>query len=357
MRGNLKRLFYNRIALFIGSLWCVCCMANCDRDCGPPEKSILRKNYPIYFLRAGNANSYFVLHSTSLQIDTVPLLLHPIRDFESSVDGTRIYISVNDSIAVVDASTGSVLRWLHNGTNSARPAFESSDGSLLALTGGDTLKVLSTIDFTLVIADTARINAGDFSPNGKYLLGKAADHLLRLDLESGHVERFYNVLDAQTAALISSYTGDSCYQYSNPSFDAWDLRGISLATGTRFYWRSITPGYGDIVRSHDARFLAISNPGRSNSFLPGDQFLSVVDTRNGFSGTIVSTVGFPDNEPEESMTPGILLFLPDGRLVAASSTNYVTGEVFIYDSYVDSMLIYLDLGLPQVVNLTGPAKL
>jgi len=126
------------------------------------------KDYTIYFCEYDEeytqAFKCYGYHTTNQTIDTIPLPVYPVAGMAVSAEGTLLYVTQSQSVAIVDLFTLEVIKELPYAD--VREIAVSENDSLIAFLG-DELNILKTSDYSLFFHDSVKVFHGIFSKDSK----------------------------------------------------------------------------------------------------------------------------------------------------------------------------------------------
>ena len=266
MRGRIAFSIFGVLALAgLALVWSFGCD---EKPTDPGEGG--PKDYVLYWNRYGDDSAFFGYHTLTGQIDSFFLPSALIYDMKASADGELLYISYRYKISVVRTRDFKLVADLpYSGFLGVAV---SPDNRHIAVQGSN-LRILSTTDFSVVFQDTIGVYRSVFSANGLRLYAPGPESscpsVYRLDLEHGFRSKITCFPDPYPIRQVAPsrdekllfmfrYLG-SCYML----FDVFDRCGDSLV-----FRDLVAPGCGDMVVSHDNRFVYFTGPGDKHGWPP-----------------------------------------------------------------------------------------
>ncbi len=313
------------------------------------------RDYLIYFGDGAVRNMYNVYHTLTGQIDSLEIPAAFIWSIRVSADGTLLYIPQNQSVAVADIASRSLVTELPY--NWLRYAEVSADGRYLAF-ADEEIYVLRADDYSVVYHDTTNGDGPTFSLDGNTFFCQAGDgyttpyYALVVDLSVDPPDTaHYNFPDGMVSRIVPSIDGRFWYLFVRFATRGFIFEVYNVAADSVIFYDTL-PDIGGYIRpTPDGRRVYYTHPG-SILYPPPPPQLSVYDVAaNRLERRIDTYAVRPDGDTlwiwvwEMVVTPDNRNVICTGRegygglLIIDNATLEISGHVPIYNINVRSLTI------------------
>ena len=322
LKSSSFRLLYPAIA-FIAVLILI--------TCEKPFEPVPPLNYVFYFNDGGYFDKYYRYYSATQSVDSIIIPYDSRRGMAVSPDGKRLYLANRTNCSVVDADSLQLISQID--IESSGGVAVSPDNKYVALLGDD-LRILSTIDHSLIFQDTDDTQNGVFSSRSDkfYCAGGWAGgatllpYVYCVDLsDTSYTVTRKTFSNGATVLVIPSIYDDKWFLYlTSGTFDcAFEVYDCIL--DSIIFSEYLTPGAGDIEISPDGKYVFYTNPGTILVGPPGDGHITVYDIEKN---EIHSRINTPSQVVAHSIVQHLAIS-PDGRKLVGEA-SYL-GEFVVVD--------------------------
>lgn len=320
-------------------LWAVACHDDDDKGTDPVQP----KDYPVYISDV-NWSRVFIYYPISRRLDSVEI--NGLLDLTASADGTLLYGAARGGVAVLDATTFSVVTELPYVAHWSVAV--SRDGRMIGI-AGEGLYILSTSDYHVVYSDTVQCENGVFSYDCSRFYcavgwgtGGAGDTYI-VDF-SDTLNPVTNRIEPPAGGVlwtVPTHDNKKLLRYSviqKPlcSFDVYDTESDSV-----LFTDYLVPGYGEIALSVDGKYAFYTNCGVTGSdYPPPPGTFTIFDLE---ANSIQDTISKYDYAPPVCGPPGRMAVTPDGRwLVFLAGTQIGYFQILLFDLKENTFVDYVD---------------
>ncbi|MFH1688476.1 MAG: hypothetical protein ABIE70_13270 [bacterium] len=309
----------------------------------PPEPE---EDYRVWFINVANSHMVYTYQPSLGDIDSTEIPWS-IGGLTASADGSKLYISGEQSVTVIDSDSHELVAELPY--DPRRSVAVSPDGRYVAIPG-DSLWILRTSDYTLVYLDTLETGAGRFSADSRHYY-TVASHVRKYGPLDGSIQVTTKIFD-QTAITQVIPTPDEAkwlmYARLSPMY-TWAFIVYEPASDSVIFMEILQPGAGYVAMTPDGHYAFYGNPG-TISFGPSPTMdFRVFDVQSNAIDCIVSTEVVVDSMPVEWFAVGEMVVTPDGKwLVAMDTPAGPPHQLLAYDLTGAKFMDYRSFGTHNV---------
>jgi hypothetical protein len=319
---------------------------SCD-DEPTRSRSAPPKDYPVY-IGDGYGSQLFTYYPVSRRVDTatIPWSTYFVT---VSADGTRLYLSQDENVVVIDAATHELIAELPYKPNIWSAV--SRDNQLVAIQGR-TLHILRTCDYSVFFADSVDVQPGCFSQDSRtfycaadWEIGDGVVYKVNLRHTPPSVTRLA-IPNAGVAQVVPSRYEDKLFLYLRlHGLWTWAFAVYDVERDSVIFTEILEPGAGELVVTPDDRFVLYSHPGASLGDPPSTGTCRVYDVRQNRVCDSISPYAYVPHPTGKSACA--LAVTPDGRwLVILGGTFLAQFTFYVYDLKKHEMVDFVDPGRP-----------
>lgn len=334
----------------------------CDKGT-EPKTQVLTKDYRVFFAEPGSGPLYklFTFHPTTRHIDSADIPWDPTGDLTVSADGSRLYVSNRNSIAVVDAHTLAKISELPYKT--PYPLQMSVDNRFIAIVG-ERLLILNANDFSVAFQDTVKCEAGSFSEDGNrfycvvgWNTGPGKVYVVDL-AQPGFPITLKSFAAGGVLQIVPSHNESLWFLYINKGYGVSSFEVFDYYADSILFWDDFSPGLGFLVLQPNEKSIFYTNPGSFNMDieLPFNFKRFDVDELaigENYVDSALFTVRMTDGN-DYRFPPNELAVTPDNRWLVLFGGNSPGRVIYLFDIERDSLVYRQDWGgVPT--ELTSPS--
>jgi DNA-binding beta-propeller fold protein YncE len=355
--------------LLAGAITVALCghFGGCDGEIPVKYVEPAEKYYVVYFCdyydeEYDEPPLFYAYHPDGNVLDTFSLPLVPSREMTVSADGSLLYVTTENSVAVVDLATREVTLELPYAA--VHEVAVSSDGRMVALMDliGGGLRILRTSDYSVIYQDTADVPHGEFSGNCKrfyYSVWSGSRfEVCVVALDSLH-EVFrrgftytggsMNITQVQPSADEEKWFLYASIGGGNAFFLVYDCVGDTIT-----FWDHFTPGRGEFEITADEEYVFYTSPGGMIGNGPPPPYaIMIYDVGNNEVSKEISTLRQVNDTLTDFLSAGEICITPDNKWLVAIS-RYGQDTIIIIDIETMEIERYLELGSSGYPLLSGP---
>ncbi len=299
----------------------------CDKGTDPPPGK--PADYIAYVSDLDNP-LIFRIHTRSFETDSFVLPIEMSPFFFLDPKGQHMYGNVGGSgVVSIDLATmDTSLFW------PSTSWLDFSPNDKLVTLFYPYLQIRRRDDMQLVCSLGTGLYQGCYSADSKHYYATASNgsslgDVVTIRVDSGVIMNRKSIGQRDIAPLLVSadqrYWFFNDFSHSRDSIIVYDI----LADSTIFSYR-LVPGFGDLVQTHNSRYLFFSNPGPYPAYgQPGEPYIHVYDVRTRRLLPPISAVGvYGTDTITSSPTIGDLDVTPDDKFLVATAMG-VSGKYVI----------------------------
>ncbi len=309
------------------------------------------KDYRVYFCNPEPVPKLFIYHPVTRHLDSMDLPWSGVRYVTASADGQRLYLTLENSVIVVESDSLTFIAELPHGGRGAVAV--SSDGKLLAVAGKD-LYILRTTDYSIVYHDTTSVGSVTFSTDNSRVYGAIFNQRKSYELDLADSTRLVGrtvFADGAPMQLVPTPDESKWLLYLISGGDIYAFEVYDVQADSIVFAQDFCGGPGQIAIMPNGKYAFYGNPASFHS--PGSSDLMVFDIESNRIDEVVNTEAFIDSLTPYYFPVGSMVVTPDNRWLIAQD-GVTAHSVLLYDIEQRELVDYHTLGFSNVElgNLT-----